>query len=444
MAKTWTISGKLLVGNLPVGTWGSATKPLAGVGVKIFANEGVRWNLWGTTTTSASGSFSITKTKDKSKRKFKIEVQFKNNDLVIYGDNESVLATALKAFAPLQHLSLSNSAVVEGMLDHVSRATYKSNWYTVFETTSKTDFSGTRSFNRDLIIVETNVSDFPNSLAHKHAIMWYTSYKLINHLKANGVPFAQKVAIKYPHNNKLIPDNVETAYASPINYCAYLVNNSAKDNFANNRIDVLLHELMHLWAYRYSRGEGGMAWQLLIHQSTHDGLQSKKFVAFHEAFAEFSSLVLTANMFKTRTYTNSPRSRNFLKEQGITGLTNIDNHEDGWRHIFNCLTHGNLSDLDFNGTGDFARSTGPKARIATPKLTVYELMKVFFTPTQLRTGELTLNTLLSRIEATDDEFTASEINKFKAIFDVNSEANYPATAISGIKKVKGKGTLKKA
>lgn len=445
MAKTWTLGGKLKVGNLPIDTWGSSTKALSGVAVKIYANEGVRWNLWGTTTTSSNGSFSITKTKDNSKRKFKIEVQFKNSDLVIYGDSDSALAKVLKAFDPLQVISLGNIAAVEGMLDHVSRATFKSNWYTVYETTSKTDFSGTRSLMRDHIIVESSASEFNDSLAHKHAIMWYISNKLINHLKANGVPFAKKISIKYPHNNKLIPDGVEDAYASPINYCAYIVKNTVIDRFADNDIDNLLHELMHLWAYRYSNGEGGMAWQLLIHQSTHNGLQNKEYVAFHEGFAKFTSQALAANMFKKINYNYPPLSRSFLKEQGITGLNNIDNHENGWLHIFNCLANGNLSNYNLNtNLKPFATSPSRIIRIPTPNLTVYELMKLFFTPAQLKTSEMTLNTLLSRIEATDEEFTPAEINKFKASFNVKSEKNYHATKLLKVKKLTKKESLKKA
>ncbi len=46
---------------------------------------------------------------------------------------------------------------------------------------------------------------------------------------------------------------------------------------------------MHAWAFQHSKGELGLAWQLLVHGTTHDGRQAKMWVAFHEGFAEWAS-----------------------------------------------------------------------------------------------------------------------------------------------------------
>src|SRR5690606_28315330 len=105
------------------------------------------------------------------------------------------------------------------------------------------------------------------------------------------------------------------------------------------------HELMHLWAYQHSKGEMGLAWQLLLHGSTHDGRQNRTWVAFHEAFAEWAGNLLYSEIYDrpatiygdvdahTGTTLDNravPFSRRFLRERGIRWLADLDHFEYGW------------------------------------------------------------------------------------------------------------------
>ncbi len=433
---TWTVSGTLTVGDVP-GDFqlnNSDTQPLAGVSVKIYANEGVRWNLWGSATTNANGNFSLTKTKDRTRRKFRIKAQFKNKDMVIYGSNPSVLSALLPKFDRLNVMTPENVGLLEGILDHTSRLTYKSDWYTIHETEGERRDQTRRNYSVDI----TMRMNTHGRTAFRHAFMWYGLETLRRHLEEKGLPFKKKIAVKYPHDNLLISNKLEQAYCSPINNCVYLCDNGRIDNMETGTrndltLETLYHEAMHLWAYGYSRGEDGMAWQLLIHGSTHDGIQNKTFVAFHEAFAEVAARTLLKNIFNhrgfiydhpDRPFRNQPFNRRFLRSMGINVLSDIDHHEFGWMHIFNTLMCKNLRQFDLNrestrtGMSIYAdRRFSDSDRVYS--LTIYDIMEAFNHPAPYKTKDMRFENFLERVRRSVDEFDANSVNAFRIFFNVN-------------------------
>lgn len=226
-----------------------------------------------------------------------------------------------------------------------------------------------------------------------------------------------------------------TVYCSPINNCVYLTRNPVRDNLMNDRtnqidIDTLMHELMHLWVYGYSRGEDGLAWQLLIHGSTHNGLQNKSYVAFHEAFAEVSSRVLLNNIFNIQEdiygstqYQISPLNRNQLKDYGINSLSEIDNHEFGWIHIFNTLMCPNLEQKNLNERGFYARTSYKKIIDDVYSLSIYDIFETFKHPLPFKTREMNITGFMNRVMESVSGFNKQTKNTYIKLFDVNDTTN---------------------
>lgn len=428
---TWTIRGSIRAGQLPTNLRNdnSSTAPLAGVTVKVYANEGIRWNSWGTVKTRSDGTFFMTKRKDRSRRKFRIEVQFKNNNIVIYGENKSVLSKVLALHNhPINIFSSENIEVFEAMLDHVSRATYKSDFYELYEGRNRLA-KGVRTLNRNIVITSSTAPNFEAGLAHKHAIMWHATDKLRTHMSTIGYPFSKKLAIKYPHNNKLINDNAESSYASPLNNCVYLCRNSQKDHLMDSsnlvELDALYHELMHLWAYNYSRGEDGMAWQLIKNQSTHDGLQNKSFVAFHESFAEFAARNLMRDIFGENNFPfeSVPLSRAFLTSNGISESNLVDNHEEGWNHIFNTITCPNLEQYDLNGEEDKADLAFENIVDDVITLTFEDILETFNQPRPFKTNQMNRGGFMARVMGAVDGFSQEIRDAYIQLFDPTDTVN---------------------
>ena len=176
----------------------------------------------------------------------------------------------------------------------------------------------------------------------------------------------------HPHNNSLISDRVETSFASPYNDVAFLVENSHVDGFD---LTTIIHELMHLWVYQRSQGEDALAWQLLIHGSTHDGLQKKTWVAAHEGIAEWAHasapprpVRCMAAWWAARTFEAKglPFTRRFLGDKGVAVLQDVDRSEYGWMSLLNILRNSDVATLDVTGTGDYAPQNMPP-RPPSPK-----------------------------------------------------------------------------
>ena len=216
--------------------------------------------------------------------------------------------------------------MLEAALGAISRVTFDVDWITVHEDRKNEDKedNGVVDFG-NLIFESPGDEELGGTIQRRHADLWALSKKLINKLADFGpsLGFIEKkpIAIKYPHKSPLIGDRIEQAYADPLNNVVFLIQNSQRDSFD---LETAMHELLHLWTYQHCSGENKLAWQLIVHGSTHDGKQAKTWTAFHEAWAEFAKTELHRQMFGagatiygSNKYARAPLSRAWLKSQGI-------------------------------------------------------------------------------------------------------------------------------
>ncbi|MFK8080802.1 MAG: hypothetical protein AB8B97_11005 [Granulosicoccus sp.] len=429
--KTWVVKGTLKLRQLPlIYKDGDKWVPLGGVTIKISAFEGIRWNSWGTVTTGPDGSFCMRKKKDGTKRKIRIEVKFKNKYTVVYGENASLLSKALNAFNPISAFNKGATQALDAILTHTSKVTYKADYYTLKESEDRNTSGGDYEFDYGTISIGKAASGH----IYEQAAIFYACEKLRKHLADMGHPFVKKIAVKYPHDNKLINDEAEFSYCSPINNCVYMVKNTDKDSMYKDgevTFNTLYHELMHLWTYGYSSGEDNLALQLARHGSTHDGLQNKTYTAFHEAWAEHSSNVLLKTLFNETSYIYGnqaywpfPFSKPVLVNEGITKLSEVDRHEYGWMHIFNCLTCDNLTNFNTNLQQESNYQNNLFwARVDTrdidniPSLDIYDLMQAFKAPEPYPVKQMNLDDFMDRIQKIEPEITNSIRAGYIKVFD---------------------------
>lgn len=417
---TWTIRGKLKVrSQFPeVATaFGDSQGdvPLAGVRVRVSAKE-LSWDPdfenWGEVFTASDGSFTLTNMKDKSQRFFRVEVLFEDNKLSIY---------------PGTGLDLPGSGAIE---DQTSAYLFKVHWMNVWQDQEKKG-PGVVDFH-DLTFSAEGGEERNNHDQRRHADLWFLTHKVMSHLDSlgDGLGFIEgRFGMKYPQNDPNVNDKEEEAYADPVRRIIFYIHNSQLDSF---EIQTVMHELMHMRNYHHSTGELGLAWELLIHRSTHDGRQDVTWTGFHEASAETFKTELYRQLFgKGATiYMDEPAERRpftraFLKKKGIHILGDIDHFEYGWISTFNLLLCGKLDELDMNGSGEFAEpQPQPKVRIAkkSVQFSFADLLRAFDPlppkfPDQIDISEMTLTGFFHRLSAVNPEFDATVQSAYKQILD---------------------------
>ncbi|MDA1098638.1 MAG: hypothetical protein O2967_06590 [Proteobacteria bacterium] len=428
----WTLRGRILVEHLfqeLTDTYG-AISPLAGFRVRVQARERVaqvwgNWKTWDNVIINEDdeGGFQVSKIKSHHKRRFRVQVQFKSADLVIFGANRSLLQQVSRALRLRVLRSLGTELVLDQLLQHFTRLPYQADWHTIH--VDRTG-NGRRAGVIDLgdLTFETNApDDLGDRIAHRQAELWFLYSRVIALFKSLGPEyrFNKKIAVKYPHNNPLLGDRIEASYANPENHMIYIVENSAVDDYA--RIDYVLHEMMHIWAYQHSRREKGMAWQLIIHGDTHN-LQNRTWVAFHEGFAEWAYHQVYRRLFGrnptisaggTTDIEPRPYKRSHLTSAyGLSNLEQVDRHDWGWVSILNLLTTPNLVNYTFNGAGRHIARTRARPNRATicddPALSFTDLLRLFLTDgrpgaaRQLRRSEMHLSGVLERAVAVVPQF----------------------------------------
>lgn len=438
----WNFSGKLAF--LPqfsqtVASYPGPT-PLHGVRVEIASKESKLdpdWNVLGEVFTKHDGSFSLIKTKDRSDRYFRLRIMFKDDELKLYPANDGLFHDLLN-HAPF---GLEEAVdVVDQALAATSRLAFDVDWYTLIKDDEKR--SGPNVDFGTLTFQANGHLDLSHHTARRHADIWFLVKKMIAELRAADVPFAtgKTLAIKHPHSEPLVKDGTEQSYCNPYNNTVFLLQNSVDDHF---NAETVLHEVMHLWTYQNSKGEDGLAWQLLVHGSTHEGRQKKAWVAFHEAFAEWAAAQLYQRIYQQRMDVladaeldsrPTPFSRDYLRSLGIASLDDLDHFEHGWFALFNALTCPLPDSLEpdngspymtYSGTvaaaidatwTTTARTSGPeilKSMMAQPSGTFSKV------PTK---DELNLDTFLDRLVAISAVTTREQADAVKALLQTRPPA----------------------
>ncbi len=428
----WTLRGRVLVEHLfqeLTDTYG-ATSPLAGFRVRVQARQRVAgvwgsWKKWDDVIINEddAGAFQVSKIKSHHNRRFRVQVQFKSADLVIFGAHRTLLRQVSRALRLRTLRSLGAELVLDQLLQHFTRLPYQADWHTIH--VDRTG-NGRRAGVIDLgdLTFEANApNDLGDRVAHRQAELWFLYSRVMALFEGLGQDyrFKKKIAVKYPHNNPLLGDRIEASYANPENHMVYIVENSVWDDYA--RIDYMLHEIMHIWAYQHSRREKGMAWQLIIHGDTH-GLQNRTWVAFHEGFAEWGYHQVYRRLFGRNPTiaaagTTDIQSRPFkrsdlISRYGLSSLEQVDRHEWGWVSILNLLTTPDLVNYTFNGNGRYIARTRARPNRALvcddPALAFTDVLRLFITnrrsgaARQLGRSEMNLAGFLQRAVAVVPQF----------------------------------------
>ena len=454
MAKTtWRIKGTLQLKPQLAEMrekYGDVT-PLPGVPIKVSAREKIGfawgpWNKWGETVTKADGGFVIKKDKDKSARQFKVEVQFKDSELKLYPENDGVIATMVEKLTGWNPVHDYAEDALEQLLEQTTRLAYDVKWYTVHKTDDgKKHGAGTVDLGT-MTFRANGAQDLRLRVARCHAEIWLLVKEVFKFMRGLGdrdlgfFKDAKAIAIKYPHSNPLIGDRIESSYANPENYVAHIIKNSRTDDFD---VGTLLHELFHLYVYQRTTREKGLAWQLIIHGSTHDGRQKKTWVPAHEACAEWGSNFIYDCLFnqKGSIYGGEvanllPFSRAYLRDEvGAKSLPAVEHYEDGWLSFFNTLVAKGLQAYDLNKGDPYVTAlVGEKTGLAAGKLKpeFARVLKVFLPDTRsgtkyggwLKRSELTFRGFLERMVAVCDDFTDTDRIKVLGVLDPAEHLQY--------------------
>lgn len=367
MAKTsWTVKGRILFRPQFPEThevYGSPI-PLPGVRIQVSARESdldPTWNSWGEAHVGPQGRFSIRKEKDRTPRYFRVRVMFKDDALKLYPPRKGFLGELARLLPGVPVVTTLAEDALETVLSHTSRLAWNVEWFTVLQDGDRADRRGPGTVDLgDLVFQENGAKDLGNRVARRHADIWWYTKRVADILASVGCGFQAKrpLAVAHPFENPLVGDGVESSYANPHTGIVHLIENSRVDHFDAASLG---HELMHLWAYQHSTGEDGLAWQLLLHGSTHEGRQAKSWVAFHEAFAEWASNRLFTEIYQrpatiygdvdpargiTLDNRAVPFSRRFLRDSGLRTLADLDHFEYGWIGILTALVSDGLEVLD--------------------------------------------------------------------------------------------------
>ncbi len=379
MAKqTWTVKGRIAFKPQFTETreeYGDVVA-LPGVRVQVSAKESKldpTWDEWADVYVGSDGRFSAKKEKDKSPRYFRVRVMFKDDHLKVYPPNDGILKTLTTAVTGVKVVTALEESALENAIAQVSRLTYDVDWYEVVHDDDKSDKRGPGTVDfGDLTFQSGGRHDLGDRTARRHADIWWLAKKMMSVLSDlhHGLPANRPVAVAHPFQNPLISDNVEASYTNPATGIIHLLENSRNDHF---NAPSLAHEFMHAWAFQHSKGELGLAWQLLLHGTTHDGRQDKTWVAFHEGFAEWASNRLYTEIYNrpatiygdedkaTDTTLDNravPFSRRFLRDAGVKSLTDLDHYEYGWIAIFTSIVSSDLDRLDPDTDDTWARFPG--------------------------------------------------------------------------------------
>ena len=328
----WTVRGRLVLDpQLPEVSARFGRTALKGVLVKVYeSHRGVfggatGWDKIGEVRTTATGDFAVGTQLNCADRRFRADVRFESDDLkILYEFSTSDLVTNTKD-------------------------------YTVYEDETLTHQAGTTTLHDDdggdLVFRATGGEQLRDFEPRAHAEIWFLYTHVRETLASLGVPFTDRIRVKYPHNSTVVDDSVERSYANPINHVIYIHKGAVNDDFDTN---TLIHELMHIWAYQHWTGNTGLVAELLESHSTH-GLVDEPSVAFHEGFAQYAADKLQEIILGTTP--PLPFNRRLLAQDlGLNNQT-VERHDDAWISALHMLSTPNLFGFSFLTANDPSTQT---------------------------------------------------------------------------------------
>lgn len=215
----------------------------------------------------------------------------------------------------------------------------------------------------------------------RHARIWSLYRETLDFMEeeyGSGLAFENKVKVKYPHTPDLAPQQ-RRSFANPTTKVVYLVRNRSGD--AADEVLVMLHELMHIWAYQHSRGEGVLTSYFVFNGFETHGVVDDPAVAFHEGFAEHAAQVLMRDMLGRGAFPREPRTHTWLRGYGVTTAGEAYRADEGWESLFVLMAADDVWEYDLKAGADRAPrsvSLGSLARsCGLPRVSFEDLLWLF-------------------------------------------------------------------
>jgi hypothetical protein len=351
---TWVISGRINVEENEVnGSGQTMIRPLANAEVEVLASNFGKYASWGTVRTDSDGDFTLRNEKDRSKRKIKVKVRFADSELEI---NTGALANAADFLSPAIEV-FEHANEVEGPNINI----------------------GTRTFRAG---GPGELGDRDN---RRRAIAWYVGKRLINTLEDKDPYFAFKSKVKI-----IYPANVVSGqcYANGLTRSVYIHSTNSKDLW---NVQVVLHELMHLWNYDHNHGTANWFGAVFCPPDFNTHAQAERRpIAFHEGFAEFAAWELLRELWGDEPDSGRARQLPYTRYALVHDLhlDTIDEVEQNDEGVFRALCVLAARALYAKRFGDkhtrLANDPHPDAvEIGglncpeNPRVTIWDVLKVF-------------------------------------------------------------------
>jgi hypothetical protein len=351
---TWEITGRLTLEEAEVnGSGKTMTRSLANVEVEVLASNFGAYASWGTVRTNSDGYFTLRKEKDKSTRKIKVKVRFADSELEI---NTGALANVGDFLSPAIEV-FEHSQEVEGPTINI----------------------GTRCFKAG---AGGELGDRDN---RRRAIAWYVVKRLINTLEAQDPYFAFNGKIKV-----IYPANVVSGlcYANGLTRSVYMHSTNNKDLW---NVQVVIHEVMHLWNYDHNHGTANWFGAVFCPPDLNTHAQSERRpIAFHEGFAEFAAWELLHELWGDEPDSTRTRQLPYTRYALVHDLhlDTVDEVEQNDEGVFRalCLLAGRAIYARRFGDKNTRLESDPyPEKVDTsglncpdnPKVTIWDVLKVF-------------------------------------------------------------------
>lgn len=405
---TYTVDGHLTVQHqLPeLQSVAGPTSPLVGIKVRVESRARV-FGIWGTwlpfdeTVTNGDGFFSRSRTTTCGDHQVRVFVKFQDDDLEIYQEHSTAL------FEPnvLWYQVFQSGTIQDGQDQHLDTLI-------------------------DPVFRAGNLFDLGNDEARAHADIWVLYKLALDQLASlgDGLGFTGTVGVKFPHNG-VADDTLEASYANPINRVIYIFPGSAS---FDELTPTFLHELMHMWAYQHSHGEGGMAWDLiglgglsslgLIDGDGFDthGFEANTAVAFHEGFAEFGAIQLMRSLFGDVAARASlgldlwlPFNRTAYTEQlgifegaDLTAFSQLEHFDAGWQSILATLVLANPVRYSFGAPSTQIDPSLDATHLVSPRITIAQTCP----QTALTFAEILRTFLGASVGSTSDDWDMDDMS----------------------------------
>jgi hypothetical protein len=373
------VKGRLVVRN-PTLDGVTDGEPIEGVEVKVSGRSSIGWwNQWSTDITDADGNFSVSNS-ECSDRAVRVEARFDSDDLRVTSSGSE-------------------------------------SWYNLFET------SGTRAPGT------INIKDQPfgagsgeqsTGQARTDAQTWIAYRKAIDYVDHLGHPFTKKDTV---HNPATLTTGVSAS--DPILQDIHI------DLSETNSIDVMYHELGHVYAYQHGTGEGCLTWDALISGDTHQA-QEDECVAFLEGEAEYFSDKIEQELNATGAITSTepastttPFNRAKLSQTyGLVDLPTLGRRDVGWEQVLRVTMSTDVTRLTFGSSTGSPGSVGTYGGPACSGQPVgqddlADLLTVI--GTDMDYSNITVSSFLDRVasrlstfDSTDEDHYRSALNPSKS------------------------------